>query len=149
MQNFDHNIGCWEKRQFFRRKLSKIAENCDHNIDPRYDTLYVEIVCFEEDRQLLQISTFWHSANWTPAKKSRRIFGDSVVTPVELASAVEIMLLINFQIMMYIFHFYFFQNKRLTFYFFPDYEVETLLIILFPDYEVESLLIILFTDYNI
>jgi hypothetical protein len=35
MQNFDHNIGFWEKRQFFRRKLSKIAENCDHNIDPR------------------------------------------------------------------------------------------------------------------
>jgi hypothetical protein len=34
MQNFDHNIGFWEKRQFFRRKLSKIAENCDHNIDP-------------------------------------------------------------------------------------------------------------------
>jgi hypothetical protein len=25
----------WENRQFFRRKLSKIAENCDHNIDPR------------------------------------------------------------------------------------------------------------------
>jgi hypothetical protein len=23
-----------KKRQFFRRKLSKIAENCDHNIDP-------------------------------------------------------------------------------------------------------------------
>jgi hypothetical protein len=34
MQNFDHNIGFWEKRQFFRRKLAKIAENCDHNIDP-------------------------------------------------------------------------------------------------------------------
>jgi hypothetical protein len=34
MQNFDHNIGFREKRQFFRRKLSKIAENCDHNIDP-------------------------------------------------------------------------------------------------------------------
>jgi hypothetical protein len=34
MQNFDHNIGFWEKRQFFRQKLSKIAENCDHNIDP-------------------------------------------------------------------------------------------------------------------
>jgi hypothetical protein len=33
MQNFDHNIGIWEKRQFFRRKLSKIAENRDHNID--------------------------------------------------------------------------------------------------------------------
>jgi hypothetical protein len=34
MQKFDHNIGFWEKRQFFRRKLGKIAENCDHNIDP-------------------------------------------------------------------------------------------------------------------
>jgi hypothetical protein len=34
MQNFDHHIGFWEKRQFFRRKLAKIAENCDHNIDP-------------------------------------------------------------------------------------------------------------------
>jgi hypothetical protein len=34
MQNVDHNIGFREKRQFFRRKLAKIAENCDHNIDP-------------------------------------------------------------------------------------------------------------------
>jgi hypothetical protein len=35
MQTFEHNIGFWVKRQFFRRKLSQIAENCDHNIDPR------------------------------------------------------------------------------------------------------------------
>jgi hypothetical protein len=35
MQKFDHNIGFREKRQFFHRKLAKIAENCDHNIDPR------------------------------------------------------------------------------------------------------------------
>jgi hypothetical protein len=34
MLNFDHNIGFWEKRQFFCRKLAKIAENCDHNIGP-------------------------------------------------------------------------------------------------------------------
>jgi hypothetical protein len=27
----DHNIGFQEKRQFFPRKM---AENCDHNIDP-------------------------------------------------------------------------------------------------------------------
>jgi uncharacterized CHY-type Zn-finger protein len=36
------NIGFWEKRQFFPPKLSKIAENCDHSIDPRcknYDHL--------------------------------------------------------------------------------------------------------------
>jgi hypothetical protein len=38
MQKFDHNIGFWEKRQFFRRKLSKIAENWNYNIDLRpYD----------------------------------------------------------------------------------------------------------------
>jgi hypothetical protein len=34
MQNLDHNIGFREKCQFFRRKLSKMAENCVHNIDP-------------------------------------------------------------------------------------------------------------------
>jgi hypothetical protein len=33
-KNCYHNIGFWEKRHFFRRKLAKIAENCDHNIDP-------------------------------------------------------------------------------------------------------------------
>jgi hypothetical protein len=32
-QKFNHNIVFLEKRQFFRRKLAKIAENCDHNID--------------------------------------------------------------------------------------------------------------------
>jgi hypothetical protein len=36
LKKIDHNIGFWEKRQFFRRKLSKIAENCDHNIDPSF-----------------------------------------------------------------------------------------------------------------
>jgi hypothetical protein len=41
-QNFDHNIDFWEKRQFFRRKLSKIAENCDHNIDPWFCTTFVQ-----------------------------------------------------------------------------------------------------------
>jgi hypothetical protein len=34
------NIGFWEKRQFFRWKLAKIAENCDHNIDPRPKNFY-------------------------------------------------------------------------------------------------------------
>jgi hypothetical protein len=33
-KKIDHNIGFCEKRQFVRRKLAKIAENCDHNIDP-------------------------------------------------------------------------------------------------------------------
>jgi hypothetical protein len=38
MQNFDHNNGFREKRYFFRRKLSKIAQNFDHNIDPGLNT---------------------------------------------------------------------------------------------------------------
>jgi hypothetical protein len=38
-ENVDHNIGFWEKRQFFRRKLSKIDENNDHNIDPRSEKI--------------------------------------------------------------------------------------------------------------
>jgi hypothetical protein len=29
-----HNIDFCEKRHFVSRKLAKMAENCDHNIDP-------------------------------------------------------------------------------------------------------------------
>jgi hypothetical protein len=47
MQNFDHNIGFFEKRQLFRRKLSKMAENCDHNIDP-WDRCYNFLNIFAE-----------------------------------------------------------------------------------------------------
>jgi hypothetical protein len=31
----DHNIGFWEKCQFFVENWRKSRENCDHNIDPR------------------------------------------------------------------------------------------------------------------
>jgi hypothetical protein len=41
-KNCDHNIGFWEKRQFFRRKLAKIVENCDQNIDPWYELVGVQ-----------------------------------------------------------------------------------------------------------
>jgi hypothetical protein len=52
MQTFYHNIGFWEKRQFFWQKLSKIAENCDHNIDPGSDESWGKkmaegILCFD------------------------------------------------------------------------------------------------------
>jgi hypothetical protein len=30
LQKLDYNIGFYEKRQFFRIKLAKIEENCDH-----------------------------------------------------------------------------------------------------------------------
>jgi hypothetical protein len=31
-EKIDHNIGFLRKSHFLRRKLAKIAENCDHNI---------------------------------------------------------------------------------------------------------------------
>jgi hypothetical protein len=46
MQNFDLNIGFWEKRQFFRQKLSKISENCDHNIDPKFDKRFLRALLY-------------------------------------------------------------------------------------------------------
>jgi hypothetical protein len=62
MQNFDHNIGFCEKRQFFRRKLSKIAENCYHNIDPwspgTTATLFLQKIC--PTRGLETVSSFSH-----------------------------------------------------------------------------------------
>jgi hypothetical protein len=62
MQNFDNNIGFWEKRQFFRRKLSKIGENCDHNIDPRSP---------------------WRFTKWMPGQSDEGREGQGRVQPVE------------------------------------------------------------------
>jgi hypothetical protein len=36
----------WEKRQIFWRKLTKIAENCDHNIDPSYEINFFFLFLF-------------------------------------------------------------------------------------------------------
>jgi hypothetical protein len=43
MQKFDHN-----NANFFRRKLSKNAENCDHNIEPwdRFSKLFRQKMTF-------------------------------------------------------------------------------------------------------
>jgi hypothetical protein len=30
---------------FIRRKLAKIAENCDHNIDPRTIIIFISLIC--------------------------------------------------------------------------------------------------------
>jgi hypothetical protein len=56
MQNFDHNIGFWVKRQLFRWKLSKIAENCNHNIDPRS----TNIMIVHRSTRLYKIRTLQH-----------------------------------------------------------------------------------------
>jgi hypothetical protein len=59
MQNFDRNIDFWEKRQFFRRKLSKIAENCDHNIDPWSPNPWMLKQCYTP-----------HLSDWVTSKMS-------------------------------------------------------------------------------
>jgi hypothetical protein len=33
----------WEKRHFYRRKLAKLAENCDHNITPGVDVMILKM----------------------------------------------------------------------------------------------------------
>jgi hypothetical protein len=48
MKKIDHNVGFWEKRHFFRRKLAKIAENCDHNIDPSWSSYFTDVIIFEK-----------------------------------------------------------------------------------------------------
>jgi hypothetical protein len=65
----DHNIGFWEKRQFFRRKLAKIAENSDHITStpvahPTYVCRYAltthrSIACFYEHL------SDWHTPWWS------------------------------------------------------------------------------------
>jgi hypothetical protein len=78
MQNFDHNIGFWEKRPFFRRKLSKIAENCDHNIGPRSH-------CFGALEYKKTRRT--KSGQKTDSKKVAKIFFD--LPPIHSFNAVE------------------------------------------------------------
>jgi hypothetical protein len=62
-----NNIGFREKRQFFRRKMAKIAENFDHNIDPRFDTCRTHVCrayAVVELKTLapLILSVMWHGA---------------------------------------------------------------------------------------
>jgi hypothetical protein len=55
LQKIDHNIGL---RHFFRRKLAKIAENCDHNIDPWFLILLGIVFCRIKGRAT---QTAWHN----------------------------------------------------------------------------------------
>jgi hypothetical protein len=46
MQVFDHHNFFLDKRQFFRRKLAKIAENCDQYVH-RPRSIEIAIILFE------------------------------------------------------------------------------------------------------
>jgi hypothetical protein len=61
-KNCDRNIGFREKRQFFRQKLAKIAEICDHIIDPwskRITYIGVLLICIH-----MYISVYTHDRNY-------------------------------------------------------------------------------------
>jgi hypothetical protein len=70
-KNCDHNIVFWEKRQFFRRKLSKISENFDHNIDPGY---FSEITAQNEAQSLFdKFNTLKFFSLWCSKKKHHNL----------------------------------------------------------------------------
>jgi hypothetical protein len=64
-KNYDNYIGFWEKRHFFQRKLGKIAENCDHKIDPwsqSHDHQLQRQRCKNLQRHVMR-SAFWKNKN--------------------------------------------------------------------------------------
>jgi hypothetical protein len=76
LQKFDHNFGFWEKRQYFRRKLAQIADNCDDMyIDPwsRFDKLVSAViygqnqgcqtVCYIRTKNA-NLGKFWRVLQW-------------------------------------------------------------------------------------
>jgi hypothetical protein len=62
-------MGILDKRQIFRRKLGKIAENCDQYIDPWDD--HVKATCLEGQQKL--------TANERIADEVRQALADRVV----------------------------------------------------------------------
>jgi hypothetical protein len=65
MHNFDHHISFWEKLHFLRRKLPKIAENCDHNIDPRCCATFSTVRAMRQFCPKLDWATFWATFSQT------------------------------------------------------------------------------------
>jgi hypothetical protein len=41
LQKVNDNIGFWENANFFCRKLAKVVENCDYNIDSKYPKCFL------------------------------------------------------------------------------------------------------------
>jgi hypothetical protein len=72
MQKFDHNIGFRKKRRFFRRKLAKIAENSDHNMDPWLDTIKYILTVRGLDR--IYVSAHIYLCIYKKLSKNRWVF---------------------------------------------------------------------------
>jgi hypothetical protein len=54
------SIGFWEKRHLFRRKLAKLPDNCDQNIDP-WMTAPAESIQSTACRQVFAMDLLWLS----------------------------------------------------------------------------------------
>jgi hypothetical protein len=71
---FDHNMGFWEKRQFFEEKLAK---NCDHNTDPSSPfscaSYYRRRPRRRQSRRTWRRALTWPSwtTSWTPPRSCR------------------------------------------------------------------------------
>jgi hypothetical protein len=83
MQTFDPVIGNREKRQWYRRKLTKIAGNCDHCVNPgRVCVKVVRIVAQPIFCQNLYVTVFRDYLNRsTDDKSTDDISTDDILTP--------------------------------------------------------------------
>jgi hypothetical protein len=82
MQNFDNKIVFFEKNSIFCSKLSKIAENFDHNIDPRLSFLQILCTLFLRPFRIVDIRMYLDivSTNLT------KLFTGRMVTKHKLSS---------------------------------------------------------------
>jgi hypothetical protein len=72
MRKNDHNIDFWENRNFCVRKLLKIAENCDHYIDPPLSPIVLKLV-------LVYLGPKYTKHKKTLYKSPFQSFGDNFV----------------------------------------------------------------------
>jgi hypothetical protein len=80
---FDHNIGFSGNRQFFRQKLAKVAENCDHSIDPGFDGL-----C-QHQKLFFKANSVFYRGSQLNAIVLRPIYMDSVIFSVRCDSRIQ------------------------------------------------------------
>jgi hypothetical protein len=72
LQKVDHNIGFWEVRQFFRRKLAKMTEISDHNIDP-CGQCYIFGTFLPKQIEIMLMVPIKHDTNLPVAKQCKRM----------------------------------------------------------------------------
>jgi hypothetical protein len=83
-KKWSQHFGLWERRRFVRRKLAKIAEICDRNIDPRWHFKnYVLInllfqMCWSDDTSFKNWRFLWE---WFDHKAMTLNFNSALLLP--------------------------------------------------------------------